>query len=300
MELKWLLDFIALSEHGSFSKAAEARYVTQPAFSRRIRSLENWLGVALVNRDTLPTRFTEAGESFTESAKRIVNDIHGVRDQLHEQKNARSLVFLSQHSTAISFFPSWIQTLSPLIDNAVVKLVPGNLHALNETFMAGSGDFLLTFSSNTLNTPQHKKSQLCIQVGRDTLVAVSAPNEQGEPMHRLDVNEPCRLLAFPDDTYLGELVKEQALSVLPSHYRYQVVCENEMAEGLKAMAVQGFGATWLPSSLITQELEDGKLVLIDDKLPPVELRILLYRNRHNVKPEVKRFWFYLAELYGQQ
>ncbi|MCT7654667.1 LysR family transcriptional regulator [Oceanimonas sp. NS1] len=44
MELKWLKDFVALNEHGSFSKAAEARFVTQPAFSRRIRSLENWLG----------------------------------------------------------------------------------------------------------------------------------------------------------------------------------------------------------------------------------------------------------------
>ncbi|WP_315980356.1 LysR family transcriptional regulator [Aliamphritea spongicola] len=44
MELKWLIDFTALVEHGSFSKAAESRFVTQPAFSRRIRSLENWLG----------------------------------------------------------------------------------------------------------------------------------------------------------------------------------------------------------------------------------------------------------------
>ena len=40
MELKWLEDFVALAENGSFSKAAKARYVTQPAFSRRIRALE--------------------------------------------------------------------------------------------------------------------------------------------------------------------------------------------------------------------------------------------------------------------
>jgi hypothetical protein len=38
MQLKWLKDFVALHDYGSFSKAAEARYVTQPAFSRRIRS----------------------------------------------------------------------------------------------------------------------------------------------------------------------------------------------------------------------------------------------------------------------
>ena len=40
MESKWLEDFISLAETRSFSRAAEARHVTQPAFSRLIRSLE--------------------------------------------------------------------------------------------------------------------------------------------------------------------------------------------------------------------------------------------------------------------
>jgi LysR family transcriptional regulator, hypochlorite-specific transcription factor HypT len=35
MELKWVEDFLQLAETGSFSRAAELRYVTQPAFSRR-------------------------------------------------------------------------------------------------------------------------------------------------------------------------------------------------------------------------------------------------------------------------
>ncbi|MCL5425335.1 MAG: LysR family transcriptional regulator, partial [Gammaproteobacteria bacterium] len=50
MELVWLEDFIALAEHGSFVRAAEARHITQPAFSRRIRSLEQWMGVSLFVR----------------------------------------------------------------------------------------------------------------------------------------------------------------------------------------------------------------------------------------------------------
>lgn len=50
MELVWLEDFIALAEHGSFVRAAEARHITQPAFSRRIRTLEGWMGVDLFVR----------------------------------------------------------------------------------------------------------------------------------------------------------------------------------------------------------------------------------------------------------
>ncbi|MEI8597318.1 LysR family transcriptional regulator [Vibrio sp. M60_M31a] len=58
MEVKWIEDFLSLSQHGSFAKAATARNVTQPAFGRRIKQLEEWIGVPLVNRNTFPTTFT--------------------------------------------------------------------------------------------------------------------------------------------------------------------------------------------------------------------------------------------------
>ena len=53
METKWLEDFISLAETHNFSRSAALRHVTQPAFSRRIQSLENWLGIDLVDRTSL-------------------------------------------------------------------------------------------------------------------------------------------------------------------------------------------------------------------------------------------------------
>lgn len=46
MEIRWLEDFLSLVETRNFSRSAEARYTTQPAFSRRIKSLEEWVGAA--------------------------------------------------------------------------------------------------------------------------------------------------------------------------------------------------------------------------------------------------------------
>jgi DNA-binding transcriptional LysR family regulator len=46
MDLDWLKDFLVLAEKRNFSRAADARNVTQPAFSRRIRALEDWIGTA--------------------------------------------------------------------------------------------------------------------------------------------------------------------------------------------------------------------------------------------------------------
>ena len=56
LNLSWLDDFLALVESGNFSRAAEERHMTQPAFSRRIRALEEWLGTELFDRSSQPAR----------------------------------------------------------------------------------------------------------------------------------------------------------------------------------------------------------------------------------------------------
>ena len=54
VDLEWLEDFVALAESGNFSRAAEARAIAQPALSRHMRSLEEWVGTELVDRSAHP------------------------------------------------------------------------------------------------------------------------------------------------------------------------------------------------------------------------------------------------------
>ena len=58
MESKWREDFLSVARTGNFSKSAAERHVTQSAFSRRIKALEQWVGVALIDRSSYPTRLT--------------------------------------------------------------------------------------------------------------------------------------------------------------------------------------------------------------------------------------------------
>ena len=62
MNLTWLDDFLALAASGNFSRAADERHMTQPAFSRRIRALEEWLGAELFDRSSQPAKLTPTGE----------------------------------------------------------------------------------------------------------------------------------------------------------------------------------------------------------------------------------------------
>src|SRR6185437_2438220 len=61
LDMQWLEDVCALAETGSFSRAAEVRSIAQPAFSRHIRALEEWVGVELFDRSAHPTELTAAG-----------------------------------------------------------------------------------------------------------------------------------------------------------------------------------------------------------------------------------------------
>ncbi len=69
MHSKWLEDFIALAQTRSFARAAEARFVTQPALGWRIKALEAWLGLVLIDRSSYPTQLTPAGEAFVDTAQ---------------------------------------------------------------------------------------------------------------------------------------------------------------------------------------------------------------------------------------
>ncbi len=80
MELKWLEDLLVLLEEGSISRAAARRHVTQPAYSRRIRQLEQWLGVELVDRSTKPIRIRSADMGIAWLAEEIT------RQELDDQR----------------------------------------------------------------------------------------------------------------------------------------------------------------------------------------------------------------------
>lgn len=79
IDTRWLQDFIVLAETLSFSKAATIRLVSQAAFSRRIKALEEQLGIRLVDRSTKPVQLTNDGVQFLQLARAILADLKEFR-----------------------------------------------------------------------------------------------------------------------------------------------------------------------------------------------------------------------------
>ena len=72
MDIKLLEDFVCLAEQESFTAAARERNVTQSALSRRLKSLEHWLGTKLINRDSHHFDLTPQGRIFVPEAEVIL------------------------------------------------------------------------------------------------------------------------------------------------------------------------------------------------------------------------------------
>lgn len=279
MDIKWLEDFLCLARTGNFSRAAEARHVTQSAFSRRIRALELWAGVPLVDRSTYPARLTEAGRTFHEVAEEVTAALAGVREDLRGgDRAARATLTISAlHSLAVGFFPDWLQRIERRTGPLATRLVCDNMHNCVQAMMAGSCDFLVCFANPDVPMVIDPERYPGRTLGRERLVPVTAPASATRPLLPGRPGERVALLEYGPETFLGRTV-DALLRRQPPACRLERRFENAMAEGLKAMALAGHGMAWLPEGSIRHELAEGRLVPAGDDTWTVPLEIRLHRS----------------------
>jgi len=113
MELRWLDYFCALARTRHFSRAAEERHVSQPTFNRRIKLLEEEMGVTLMDRNSLPMQLTPAGEVFLISCADISARLRQTKSQYKavDQQQQDKVSLATSQSLLLSFLPLWCSLL---------------------------------------------------------------------------------------------------------------------------------------------------------------------------------------------
>jgi len=75
MELRDLQTFVTVVQYGSFTRAAEALYISQPTLSKSIQKLESSLKADLLRRTTRQLQLTDIGEVVYEHAQKILHSV---------------------------------------------------------------------------------------------------------------------------------------------------------------------------------------------------------------------------------
>ena len=294
LETKWLEDFVALAACRSFSRAAERRYVTQPAFSRRIKALEEALGLTLVDRSRTPVELTEGGQLFLVTARNLVEQLDAVVRRLPdlEGEQGEVLQIAAAHSLATGFFPAWLAGLRELGLSLRTRLVATNvgeaLHALRD----GTCDLILAFHDPEAALPLDPELFPSLPLGASAMLPVCAVDAAGQPLYPLDGGQSVPLLAYSAGAFLGRSV---SLLLRRRGLRSTTVYETAMADSLKNMALQGLGVAWVPRLSVEAELARGELAVCGDEGWQVPLEIRLYRCAMLHKPTVQRLWQALEE-----
>ena len=111
MDLDWLRDFLALADEKNFSRAADARYISQPAFSRRIRALEDWIGTPLFERSAQGATLTPAGTHFRPLSEELMRTLRRAQRETKAvgTRETASLSIAATHALSFTFFPGWIR-----------------------------------------------------------------------------------------------------------------------------------------------------------------------------------------------
>jgi len=187
METKWLEDFVSLAETRSFSRSALLRHVTQPAFSRRIQSLEAWAGTDLVDRSSYPTRLTPAGQTLYEQSLEMLHALQSTRAMLRAHTAAAQDVieFAVPHTLAFTFFPAWLSSLRESCDPIKSRLIALNVHDAVMRLVEGSCDLLIAYHHTAQPIQLDAERYQMLPLGRETLSPYVKPNAQGAPLYTL-------------------------------------------------------------------------------------------------------------------
>ncbi|HMZ11216.1 MAG TPA: LysR family transcriptional regulator [Plasticicumulans sp.] len=295
MELAWLEDFLAVIDCGSFSRAADSRHVTQPAFSRRIRSLEDWIGTPLFERSSHGAALTAAGERFRPSAEAALRKLlHGREDAIAAADSGLPLLrFASTHALALDFFPQWLRKVearSPV--DASIRLIADTMHACEQLLLRGEAQFLLCHGHDGVSGRLDNGDYRSITVGNDVLLPVSAPRAANDPRPRFELpgspDEPLPLLAPTEASGLSRALAAAQAQLAPAQVRPAFTAH--LATVLAAMARDGRGLTWVPQRLVADDLAAGRLVHAGDASWTIPMSIRLYRPRNLTGAAATRLW----------
>jgi DNA-binding transcriptional LysR family regulator len=301
VETKWLEDFVSLAETRSFSRSAQLRHVTQPAFSRRIQALEAWAGLDLVDRSSYPTRLTPAGETFHSQALEILNNLQATRTMMREHLSAGHdmIEFAVPHSLAFTFFPHWVMDLRRRFGALKSRLIALNVHDAVMQLTESSCDLLIAYHHPTLPLQLSTDRYEMLSLGHESLAPYAKADGEGRPMFQVpcDTGAKVPFLSYAAGAYLGRLV-ELIVKLSPAPLHLDPIYETDMAEGLKAMALEGHGVAFLPGSSVKKELKSRRLVrAASPGSLEVSMDVRIYRERpelaRHVKPNAQALWDFL-------
>jgi DNA-binding transcriptional LysR family regulator len=253
MELGQLQAFVQVAQLGSFRRAAEVLFLSQPTVSARIQALEHALGEVLFERTTRSVRLTEAGRLFLEHAQRSIHALDEGKVRLAELRKSTAGILRVGAARAVGTYvlPKMLARFGQRFPEVEVFIRTGRsadvvTMVLNNEVQLGLGRFM--------QHPELTSAHLY----NEEIVLVTEPNHPFTRAERVTLTDVAReplILYDPGSFYYNAITSAcQQAGIVPN-----VAMQLDSIEATKKMVELGLGISFLQRSAFEREQQAGLL-----------------------------------------
>ncbi len=292
-ELPFTLDQLrilkAIVHEGSFKKAAESLYVTQPAISLQVQNLEKQLEIAIFDRGGRKAQLTEGGKLLLDYCEKILSlcdETCGAIEDLHNLKGGTLIIGASQ-TTGTYLMPRMIGMFRQKFPDVSVQL---QVHSTRRTgWSVANGQVDLAIIGGQLPSELENLLEITPYANDELALILS----QKHPLARLKglTKEDLYRLDFvtldsqsTTRKVVDKLLKNSGLEV----QRLRIEMELNSLEAIKNAVQSGLGAAFLPVVSIERELLAGTVhkPVIKDLIVKRELKLISNPGRYTSRAAV--------------
>jgi LysR family transcriptional regulator, carnitine catabolism transcriptional activator len=289
LDIRRLSLFLAVVEHGGFTRAAQAVHISQPALSQAIAELETELRGPLFHRLGRKVVLTEAGAALVGPARAVLREIDAARQVTAEVNR------LGRGRLDLSALPTLSADPLPVLLGAfrrahpaiTVRIAsPGDPDELAEQVRSGDAEVGITDA-------RHAPDGLVTAPFRgQQLVAVFPPDSShpGRPMRPADLADVPLVVTPPGSSGRGLL--DAALS--QAGVQPVIAIETSQREAVLPLVVAGAGAAVMPEALAALAAAQGAIPVAFD--PPLMRELVIVRRPGSPTPPAAAFLAVAASL----
>jgi len=297
MEFSQLEAFLEAANRGSFRRAADALYLSQPSVSARVQTLESEVGVVLFHRTARGVRLTDMGRIFLPFAQRSIETLRRGREVLESvrQTSAGILNMATARVIGTYVLPETLQKFQQLYPDANLHIKVGGSSdvlqmVVDEEVQLGLARFMQHPDVDALHL-YDEEAVLVVHPGHSfTKTRVAAMSQVAqEPLIVYDPGDP----GSSYFQFINRVCRDAGVTA-------KVEMNLDSVEAAKNMVRLGLGVSFLPRSAVRREVELESLILIDlAEVPPVLLpTYLLLRRGQEIGPTARSFLKLLQETYN--
>lgn len=284
MDIRWLRTFIVAAKYENFRKTSEELFLTQPAITKHIKRLEEHLNILLFERVGKKVMLTSAGHYFLRYAKEVITKYEqGLEDfESWKQGYNRKLVIATAPQIASSVLPSILRRF--IDENPDIEVLINVLksYEIGEEISVGKADLGLT----RIKPKQTNIS--CHIVHEEAVVLVGPPIDKGKGTYNeMTVLEKYRLITHNHPDYWDHLLND-----IKRHYPTVRTMAVDQIEITKRFIEQGLGVSYLPYTMVKEEIKTNRLVAIktDKIIPPTSSTYMLTKVETDEVSKFMRFF----------